>query len=137
MTSFRAAGVAMPSSPNPVYRVSGVAMTAPSGKPSEVARVHVFAFGALPAGAAVAAQPSKPVSNDVVSPVENATSSTNAPSPCTDQSLAYAIEISTCLPAYAPRLIDHCSQPAERPLAAFQTPVVPVGVQEPVPSNVW
>src|SRR4029079_7140142 len=95
-----------------------------------------FGFGALPAGGPVAAQPSRLVSNGVVSPVANVTSATNAPSPCTDQSLAYAIEISTCLPAYAPRSIDHCSHPLDRPLAAFQTPVVPVGVHAPVPSNV-
>ena len=89
----------MPSMPKPMYRVSGVATTAPSGKPAAVVRVQLFAFGELPGGGPVAAQPSRPVSKDVVSPVESVTSSTNAPSPWTDQSLAYAIEISTCLPA--------------------------------------
>src|SRR5215218_4822802 len=112
-------------------------MAAPSGKPAAVVRVQSFEFGALPAGGPETVQPPSPSSNEVVSPVETVVSSTNAPSPCTDQSLAYAIEISTCLPAYLDRSMDHCSQPFERPLAAFHSPVVPVGVQAPTPSNVW
>ena len=53
------------------------------------------------------------------------------------QSLAYAIETSTCLPAYRERSTDHCSQPFERPEAAFQVPVVPLGEQVPSAFSVW
>ena len=49
-----------------------------------------------------------PVSNEVVpSPVETTMSSTNVPSPWIDQSLTYAMETSTWVPA-ADRSTDHC-----------------------------
>jgi hypothetical protein len=63
-------------------------------------------------------------------------SSTKAPSFWVPQSLAYVIETSTCWPAYAPRLTDHCFQPPEFPEAAFHAPLVPVAVQVP-PVSVW
>ena len=114
-----------------------MATTAPSGKPPAFVRAKLFEFGELPGGGPVTVQPPRSVSNDVDSPVGSVMSSTNVPSPWNAQSLAYAIETSTCLPAYAPRAIDHCSQPCERPLAAFHTPVVPVGEQELSGFSVW
>src|SRR3990172_1606732 len=113
-------------------------MAAPSGKPAAVVRIQSFGFGELPSGAPGAVQPSMPVSNEVEpSPVDTSMSSTNAPSPCVAQSLTYAIESSTCLPAYAERSTRHCCQPPEAPENAFHVPVVPVGVHIATPSHVW
>ena len=47
------------------------------------------------------------------------------------------MEISTVSPAYAERSMLHSCQPAELPLAAFQAPVVPVGVHVVGPVWVW
>jgi hypothetical protein len=53
------------------------------------------------------------------------------------QSLTYAIDTSTDLPAYAPRSTFHCCQPAELPDAAFHVPVVPVGLHVVSALSVW
>ena len=47
------------------------------------------------------------------------------------------MEISTLWPAYAERSMLHCCQPPELPLAAFQSPVVPVAVHASTPFQVW
>jgi hypothetical protein len=54
-----------------------------------------------------------------------------------DQSLTYARETSTCVPAYAPRSTLHCCQPLDEPQEACQTPVVPVGLQVLSGLSVW
>jgi hypothetical protein len=89
----------MPSNPKPKEIDHGVDTAAPSGNPPAVVRVQLFEFGPLPGGGPVTDQPPRSSSKDVVAPVEIAVSSTNAPRPWTAQSLAYAIETSTCLPA--------------------------------------
>ena len=88
ITRSRVAASVMPSNPKPMYSVSPVAMTAPSGKPAGVVRVKSFAFAALPAGWPGIDQPSRLVSNEVEpSPVETSMSSTKTPRPWVDQSL--------------------------------------------------
>lgn len=52
--------------------LSGVVIAAPSGKPSEDVRMKLFAFGPLPGGGPLMAQPPSPSSKDVDSPVETA-----------------------------------------------------------------
>src|SRR5215204_3389673 len=111
----------------------------PSGKPAEVVIVQSFAFGAVPGGGPLAAHP--PVSlpsNDVEpSPVDTTTSSTKAPRPCVAQSLAYEMNTSTSWPWNAPRSTVHCCQPPELPLAAHQSPDVPLGEHVVWPVCVW
>src|SRR5919206_1706231 len=116
---------------------SSVEIAAPSGNPAAVVRTKLFTFGALPAAGPVTAQPPSPSSKDVVAPVETAVSSMNTPSPCVAQSLTYAIETSTCLPAKVDRSTDHCCQPPELPEAAFQEPVDPVGEHVVSAFSVW
>src|SRR5215470_5643754 len=117
--------------------VSAVSTTAASGKLPAVIRTKLFAFGALSLGW-VTAHPSRPDSNDVLpSPVDTTMSSTNMPSPWVAQSLAYAIDTSTVLPANALRSTSHCCQPAEFPDAAFHAPVLPDGLHVPSALSVW
>src|SRR5215218_8937305 len=105
----------------------GVVIEAPTGKPPASVISQLFALAPLPSGGPVTCQPPVSVpSNDVVPP-GHAMSSRNTPRFCVPQSLMYAIEISTVLPAYVLRSIDHCCQPFELPDAAFHEPLVPVG----------
>src|SRR6266545_246936 len=118
--------------------VSAVSTTAASGKLPAASRAKLFALGALPGGGPVTSQPPESVSKDVLpSPVDTAMSSTNTPSPWVAQSLAYPMDTSTCLPAYGERSTAHCCHPAELPDAAFQVPVVPVGLQVLSAFSVW
>ena len=68
LLSLRAAGVAMPSSPKPISRESGVLIVAPTGKPLASVATQSLALGALPAGAPGVVHPSRRDSNDVVVP---------------------------------------------------------------------
>ena len=52
--------VEMPSNPKPMRIVRGVEIAAPTGKPAASVRIKLFALGALPGGAPVIAQPSRP-----------------------------------------------------------------------------
>ncbi len=63
-------------------------IAAPTGKPEASVRMKLFAFGPLPSGGPVIAQPSSPVSNEAVEPSGSTKSSTNTPSPWVPQSLA-------------------------------------------------
>jgi len=87
----------MPSTPKPMMIVRGVVIAAPTGKLEASVRIQLLALAALPGGGPVTAQPSRLVSNDVLpSPVDTTTSSTKTPRPWLAQSLAYAMETSTC-----------------------------------------
>ncbi len=100
-----------------------------------VATTQLFWLGALPSGAGPTTQPSrtlpsfsKPVEP---APVDTTTLSIATPWPWTKPSLAYEIETSTWrgAPPASGSATDQCSQPSDAPLTAFQTPVVPDGVQ--------
>jgi hypothetical protein len=114
-------------------------IAAPSGNPVAVVNSQSFALGAVPGGGPETSQPPvSPPSNEVEpSPVETVMSSTKAPSPCVAQSLAYEIETSTCLPANLARSTLHSCQPPELPLAAHQSPLVPLGEHVVWPVCVW
>src|SRR3954451_3906484 len=128
MTALRSAGVEIPSNPNPNSSDFGVVIAAPTGKPPASVTSQLLAFAPLPSGGPPICQPPvSPPSNEVKPPGQTR-SSRNTPRFCVPQSLTYAIEISTVLPAQLSRSIDHCCQPPELPVAAFQTPVVPVDV---------
>src|SRR6478735_1601364 len=99
--------------------------------------MKLFGLGALPAGGPVIAQPSRPVSNEVLEPSGSVMSSMKTPRPWVAQSLAYEIEISTGPPAYAPRSTCQCSQLPDEPDAAFQLPLVPVGEHDASGLSVW
>ena len=59
MTAFRSAAVVMPSNPKPNSSERGVVIAAPTGKPEASVRMKLFAFGPLPSGGPVIAQPSR------------------------------------------------------------------------------
>src|SRR6266540_1292177 len=122
--SFLCSVVVSPSIPKPTQTESVVVTPAPSSNAFTV-RTQSLAFSGEPGGGPATVQPPRSDSNEVSVEV----SSMNEPMPCVPQSLAYEIDTSTCLPAYADRSIDHSCQPPELPVAAFQVPVVPVGEQ--------
>src|ERR671910_481721 len=68
ITASRSASVETPSSPNPSSSECGVAIALPTGKPDASVRMKLLTLGALPSGGPVIAQPSRPVSNDVLVP---------------------------------------------------------------------
>ena len=63
-------------------------MAFPTGKFDGSVRMKLLTLGPLPSGGPVIAQPSRPVSNEVLVPSGSVTSSTNTPRPCVAQSLA-------------------------------------------------
>src|SRR6266508_5508364 len=129
--SFLCSVVVSPSIPKPTQTESVVVTPAPSSNAFAV-RTQAVAFSGGPGGGPATVQPPRSDSNEVSVDVPSTiteVSSMNEPMPCVPQSLAYEIDTSTCLPAYADRSIDHSCQPPELPVAAFQVPVVPVGEQ--------
>src|SRR5918994_1168918 len=127
--SSRSAG-ASPSRPNPKYTASSVVTAAPSSNPSWV-RIQSLELDAEPAGEPETVHPPRSVSNEVsdtaVPSASTDTSSRKTPMPCVAQSVTYEMDTSTCWPAYADRSTDHSDHPFEDPVAACQSPVVPVG----------
>src|SRR3954451_8090742 len=139
MTALRSAGVEIPSNPNPNSSDFGVVIAAPTGKPPASVTSQLLPFAPLPSGGpAICQPPVSPPSNEV-EPPGHAKSSRNTPRFWVPQSLMYATEISTVLPAYFERSILHCCQPLELPEAAFHSPVVPfdVHVAGLPPTYVW
>ncbi len=109
----------------------------PTGKPEASVPTKLLELGALPGGGPVTSQPPRSPSNDVDVPSGRVMSSTKTPRFWVPQSLTYAMEISTVPPAHCERSTLHSCQPLELPLAACHSPVVPVDVQFPAPSDVW
>src|SRR5919197_2923739 len=98
---------------------SEVEIAAPTGNPLASVTIQSVALAPLPGAGPLTVHPSSPDSNDCVLPSGSVMSSRNTPRFWVAQSLAYEIEISTALPAYAFRFTDHCCQPPEFPDAAF------------------
>ena len=65
-----------------------MAIALPTGKPDASVRMKLLTLGALPSGGPVIAQPSRPVSNEVLVPSGSVMSSRKTPMPCDAQSLA-------------------------------------------------
>ena len=77
----------------------GVVIDAPTGKPPASVNAQLFALAPLPGGGPVICQPPVSVPSNEVEPPGHAKSSRNTPRFCVPQSLMYATEISTVLPA--------------------------------------
>ena len=74
-------------------------IAAPTGNPPASVISKLFELGPLPSGGPVTVQPPVSVPSNEVDPPGHANSSRNTPRFCVPQSLMYATEISTVLPA--------------------------------------